>query len=355
MATLHLPNNRIYKYYDSHIIKLLENANKDIYDLEELVYINEKNRLNQIEEGFSNIKKYLSNTNKSSTFLGSIGEQYIQDELTSINIPWKDTSQIPNNGDIEIDLQNQKVLLDVKNYTNNVPSHEVDKLFYDCDKNNIKYSILISLKSNIAKKKCFEIEQRDNVSMIFVKIQNSNDMKNVINVMNALILKDDCDDRQYINKDKLTNCFEKLNEKVKSITTLKQKCNDFHEIVEKHNKDILKSINNFQNEIHEILYVMEDECKNPSNILMLKHSVNIQTFKYDNWKFVLNDLKNYNLIYIKQSPNSIEIQVMKNDIIVATLVFNKTKLVVTKEDEMNTSYRIESVEKWIKLFNIVFN
>ena len=98
MARFILPSGREFTYEDSTIIQCLENAHKDIHDLGLLVYI-------QTLDTLASQKTYQT---KSSAFLGTIGEAHIQNELTQLNIEWKNNAKTFVKTKYEIEDENEK-------------------------------------------------------------------------------------------------------------------------------------------------------------------------------------------------------------------------------------------------------
>ena len=352
-ATLTLANGRSFSFNNSHIIQYLDNSSVEITDLEELVQINERR---YIQEEFDSIRKLIQSQNKSSTFLGSIGEKYIQDELTNINVAWKDTNKIPNNADIELEIKNTPVLVDVKNYSQSVPSHEVDKLYFDCKTNSVRFAILISLKSSIAKRRSFEVEYRDDQIMLFVRVQTQFDINYAINIMTALIDMNKDDYRKYIKKDLIEKLLNEVNTKTKEIVKMKQKCNDMLEYTEKFNKDMQKILNEYQNEIMLMINSIKDECANPTGEIVETCIVVPSDFKYQNWINIINDLisLDYNLEYTKQSKQSVDVHAYLDTHSVAQITFQKGKVLVSPAKSHKTTHTVENNDDWNKLITAIF-
>lgn len=351
MALLTLPSGREFHLHNPRIITLLDEAPSEIADIEELLYIQE--RVNNIQEEFNKLSKILT-TSKNPSVLGSIGETTIKDELTQLNIPWKDTSTIPHSADIELEVNKSLVFVDVKNYTNQVPSAEIEKLYRDCKENNINYAMLVSLKSNISRHKTFEMEQCGNVTMLYIRILTKYDLKTAINIMSILIESNNINKDCYINKGRIEQCLSILNEKTRDLVQMKEKCGELNDYVNKWSKDILKSLNGYQECTSALLLELKNECiAVPSNVSTPKTEL-IKQFKYDNWIFILNDLwaKDYDLCCTKGYT---EMNVRKNNEIVASLSFQKSKVNIKPCNTHKITYCIENAHDWmLLLFSDIF-
>lgn len=346
MAKLILPSGRTFTYNDDVIIKYLEQAHTDIHDLRLLVHI-------QNLDTFTQHKVYQM---KSSATLGAIGEAHIQDELTQLNIEWKNNSKIPHCGDIEFSLHGESVLLDVKNYESDVGTQEVQKLYNDCNKNNIRYALLVSLKSNISKKKTFSMEKSGDVTMLFLRVQNESDLKYAINTLSVIIHSDQHHTDQYINKDKLEKCVNNIDEQMRSITSMRMKCVEFHQSTEKFTKDMIESLNEHHKNIQNSLDELYDEIKVPSHNQCSDISTLEKEFEYfKDWKYIFDDLFQ-NGYSLHMTKNRKELHVYTESNIVAHLNFTKKKLTcVPSHGELKTQYIVENNIDWCALFTRIFN
>ncbi len=98
---------------------------------------------------------------KLSSSKGQHGENIVIDLIIDRfkDIQVENTSKIPHHGDIQLTLQNnQKIIVEVKNYNNTINQEQIDKLKFDMKFCSINYAIFISLNSGIVGKKRFELE-----------------------------------------------------------------------------------------------------------------------------------------------------------------------------------------------------
>ena len=99
--------------------------------------------------------------NKTSSSKGQLGENIVYEILVERfqDHCIENTSKVPHSGDIQITLKNQnKVIVEVKNYNKTIDQGELEKMRFDMKFNNIYYGIFLSLNSGIVGKKRFEIE-----------------------------------------------------------------------------------------------------------------------------------------------------------------------------------------------------
>lgn len=164
----------------------------DISD--QLIQHQNKIRLD-FQENFSNIKnelEHLSKTtkdvfglSKTSQKRGEIMENKVIEyfEQTYKNYTINRTNHIPHNGDAEVILSDEtKILLEIKNYTTTVDTKEIEKLKYDMEFCNVKYSLFLSIQSGIVGKKNIDIERFfiNDLDHYIVYISNISDEYNKI-------------------------------------------------------------------------------------------------------------------------------------------------------------------------------
>ena len=99
---------------------------------------------------FTDFLKANENQNKSSYEMGVEGEMSILSILQSGG--WDeviDTHEKDNRGDVILKYNNKKFIIDVKNYSSDVPAREVRKLAKDIEENRCDGGAIISLKQGI--------------------------------------------------------------------------------------------------------------------------------------------------------------------------------------------------------------
>ena len=87
---------------------------------------------------------------RSSLSIGLSGEKYVEQVFKLNNIKYKYTGNINHMGDYHINKDNgDNILVEVKNYKNNVDIKEVNKFIDDLNNNKVSGGIFISLRSPI--------------------------------------------------------------------------------------------------------------------------------------------------------------------------------------------------------------
>jgi len=143
---------------------------------------NNVTKLQYVEENINNnmlslrgsIDQIIKNTSNSA-LKGKIGENLVED-IININFP-DDTIEYKGNqsyeGDYHMHLKNiGTILIEVKTYSQNVPTSELTKFKRDMVRSGLKAGIFISTTSGIIGKKRYEIEKL-NTEQIIIYIPNS--------------------------------------------------------------------------------------------------------------------------------------------------------------------------------------
>jgi hypothetical protein len=254
----------ITKEIDNKLDYLIENNQQCFQSIKE----NHENISNQINKNnieklnnlFDNFKDFIDNKNYNS-------QQYIQqnfndliEELKTVtglfkvsnkkgeqteNVMLKVISQAFLNYEVGKSIEkhscdifiksedNPVVLVEIKDYSQNVPKKEVDKFYFDINENNC-CGIMISIQSGIANKKHFLIEITSNKNILIYLFNNgytSEYIKQAINIIYELYpllhISEFISDEKYLVLKK------------ESIDILKKECESFLEIKNK----ILESMN----------------------------------------------------------------------------------------------------------------
>jgi hypothetical protein len=111
---------------------------------------------------------FTSNSSKKGEFAENILFNNLIKAFPSSDIT--NTSQTPNCGDIMIKKEGKPdILIDSKNFQNNVPKVDLEKFYRDCELNNCS-GILCNVNNGIANKDHFQVDIQD--SRIYVYIAN---------------------------------------------------------------------------------------------------------------------------------------------------------------------------------------
>jgi hypothetical protein len=120
------------------------------------------NTLNLLHNTFTN------NSSKKGEFAENILFNNLIKAFPSSDV--SNTSQTPNCGDITIKKESRPdILIDSKNFQNNVPKIDLEKFYRDCELNNCS-GILCNVNNGISNKEHFQVDIQD--SRIYVYIAN---------------------------------------------------------------------------------------------------------------------------------------------------------------------------------------
>lgn len=104
-------------------------------------------------------KEILNNVEK-----GNHGENKIENVLIKNNIPYIRTSKIPHSGDF---ICYDKIMIDSKNYKNNITKDQIDKLLFDMNIRKINNGIMIVFTDYN-----FKFELKNNIVILYVSSYN---------------------------------------------------------------------------------------------------------------------------------------------------------------------------------------
>lgn len=234
----------------------------------------DNDKLNEKMDAFTNVVQDLFGINYNSTRKGKIGEDFV---YTLINNKFKDytieiTRNKPHHGDGIIKIPSDppvKIMLEIKNYSTNIDSDELDKLLYDMKYTNTHYSIFLSLKSSFVGKKRLEINSftlDDNeYTVIFVPfaLDDPNKIENAIVLAEQIIKMNICNknkfqyDKLYKNINshlqEIDSIYHKLGELkshyLKTEANIKHQLSDHYKIIREHEFHTKNTINKVWNHI----------------------------------------------------------------------------------------------------------
>ena len=136
--------------------------------VKELNYSLDNNiKLQSIEENIYQLQK---NFSSSSSKKGQVTENILFNNLIHLFLDSEvtNTSSISNSGDIQIKKLNKPtILIDSKNFNNNVPKIDLDKFYTDLKTNNCS-GILCNSNAGIANRDHFQIDIQDNNIYVFI-------------------------------------------------------------------------------------------------------------------------------------------------------------------------------------------
>ena len=129
-----------------------------------------KNNMEQIggriQSNIDEIKNsvdYLTKSKNTSSLKGALGEETVE-KIIKISFP-DDTlinmSKSTAESDYHFIFDDHKIMLEIKTYSSNVPSSEIEKFKRDLKRNGCENGIFISTTSGVTGHKRFEIEELD--------------------------------------------------------------------------------------------------------------------------------------------------------------------------------------------------
>jgi len=196
-------------------------------------------------------RESLISRTQNSTIIGQDGENFT---LHALNIRFpkadiEDTHKQKGRGDFIFKEGAFSMLIETKNYRNNVTKPEIDKFYRDIDTNHdINCGILISLKSGVCSRDDFQLEVRDGKPILFLH-QISSNMHNIklAVLLFKLILKTDSID---------LSCKEIVDKVRNSIPILKRNWNKMRQKVLKFNQEMTECISDQERLISSVFDMM---------------------------------------------------------------------------------------------------
>ena len=114
---------------------------------------------------------------QNSTLKGQVGEECMLQELNQRfpRADIEDTHKSTGRGDFILKEGAFGMLIEIKNYTKNVPKHEIDKFYKDMNTNHdIQCGVLLSLQSGVCAKADFHLEVTDGKPILFLHHMSQN-------------------------------------------------------------------------------------------------------------------------------------------------------------------------------------
>ena len=254
------PDNDLLKHINNQInssLKSMENNNVNKMNIIE-TKINEN--LERVKYTIDKLTEY----NNKSILKGNIGENFVE-SIIKMNFPdytLLNMSGVPEASDYHLILPSTDIfMIEVKNYTNVVPTKEIDKFKRDMLKHGAKIGIFISLNSGITGKKRFHIETLNNKQKILYIPNSGLDGSSIIwGIIFGMELINSELDVLSINQEKIIDIYENFkfiyNKFCKTKTLIKE------------SKDIIEQqLNKLMQEIMQLDIEIYETFKNVSSII----------------------------------------------------------------------------------------
>jgi len=196
-------------------------------------------------------KEALIARTQNSTIIGQDGENFTLCELNRQfpKAEIEDTHKQTGRGDFIFKENDFSMLIETKNYKNNVTKPEIEKFYRDIDTNHdIKCGILISLKSGICSREDFHLEVRDKKPIIFLH----NISSNMENLSLAVILF-----KLILGTNSIDLSKKEIEEKLKnSIPIIKRNWNKMRQQIKKFEQDMIECVADQEMHVRSIFEIL---------------------------------------------------------------------------------------------------
>ena len=309
--------------------------------IEPLRQIIEENNI----ENSENIKKIdnmlcdLLNIKNNSSRKGKLGESLAMNSLKKKYPDWKieNTTGTAHESDIFAYSENYgKILYEIKTYSSNVPSKEIQKFKDDMVTTNSKYGIFISQTSGIVGKKLIDYEVINNSILVYISSSGLNGHGIEIGTEFLLSLIDSgyLDKRHLIKNEDIKDILYEINE---SMFELNECINNFSRIkmqIDEHRNMMNRSIDTMHRNVIEydtranIIYknlIETIKMYKPINVSLLEQDIDISKL-IDTSVLNMNNLIYFEKMYkskdMKICSDDDNLYIIKNDSLVCKLILN---------------------------------
>ena len=295
----------------------------------------------------------LLNIKNNSSRKGKLGESLAMNALKKKYPHWKieNTAGIAHESDIfAYSNEYGKILYEIKTYSTNIPTKEIQKFKNDMITTNSKYGIFVSQTSGIVGKKLIDFEIINNTIVVYVSCGGLNGhgielaTEFLLSLINSGYLE-----RRYLLKDKsIEDILFKINDK---LYDLKENINNFSRI-----KMQINSFKTTMNTHIDTLYknALEYECK--GNIVMDDILNEIKIHKPYNLSLIqdkekieeyLKNIGSLNQNNLRQLQNKGNVELCLHEDILFIINTNKKKnvcKVIVKKNKLDLYFNIENIE-----------
>lgn len=296
-------------------------------------------------ENSENIKKIdnmlcdLLNIKNNSSRKGKLGESLAMNSLKKKYPDWKieNTTGTAHESDIFAYSDNYgKILYEIKTYSSNVPTKEIQKFKDDMVTTNSKYGIFVSQTSGIVGKKLIDYEVIDNSILVYISSSGLNGHGIEIGTEFLLSLIDSgyLDKRHLIKNEDIRDVLYKINE---SMFELNECINNFSRIkmqIDEHRNIMNRSIDTMHRNVIEydakanIIYknlIETIKMYKPVNVSLLEQDIDISVL-IDTSVLNMNNLMCFEKMYkskdMKICSDDDNLYIIKNDSLVCKLIVN---------------------------------
>ena len=317
----------------------------------------------QIKESIQQLQqvtKDIFGLSKTSQKRGEIGENMIYNIFQNDyqNYSFEKTNHVSHSADAIVTTpNNDKFLLEIKNYQNVIDQKEITKLKYDMEYTNINYALLISIQSGIVGKKTIDIEKfiiNNTVSIDPLRVctivycsyvfEEPHKLHSCITLLESLI-KIKTENYNYF-KDEIIETIKDITEIydiIKNLNsqylmvenTIKEQLSNFYLIIRDYQIKIKDKINKISTKIDDMIYITSDELIdnfNESECILQVNKINdiiiandLKIIKKDDSTWIIaisNNTKNIG--EIKKFKSKIEVSIYNPNICIKFLSKDKS-------------------------------
>ena len=382
---LNIPENEIENvankylklgYLTSTLCETNLNYNNNIFDpiknkLENLSESN-NNKLevigSKINENLDVVKRSIDNlsaNNNKSVLKGQYGENLVESiidinfpDYSLINTTKKDCASdyqlVTNLGDI--------MLIEVKNYSNVVPSNEVNKFIRDLSQSSSKIGIFISLHSGISNKKRFCIDYYDDKKIIFIPKSGTEGSSIIWGILLGLELINSNSKYNNITETNLMEIYNDFEKVLNSHFSLMNNIKDSKEKIEKTLNNLYISTIDYDINIKNAFKDVKNKIRSELNNISVKliennyeyyekiiHDLNEQKDnKYIIYYDILELVKSNNKKIRAEEENKLNWEIYDCDKIICNIKSNKRKVEILYEDNIITINNSNIIKMIIK-------
>jgi len=315
------------------------NGNSYIEPLREIIVENNIENSENINK-INNMLCDLLNIKNNSSKKGKLGESLAMNSLKKKYPDWtiENTTGTAHESDLFAYSDNYgKILYEIKTYSSNVPSKEIQKFKDDMTTTNSKYGIFVSQTSGIVGKKLIDYEIIDNSILVYISCAGLNGHGIEIGTEFLLSLIDSgyLDKRHLLKNDNIRDVLHEINE---SMYELNECINNFSRIkmqIDEHRNTMNRSVdimyrnvieyNTKANITYDILLEKIRKHK-PVNISLLSENIDLKNI-VDTNVLNMNNLiyfeKMYKMKDMKICSDNDNLYIIKNDSLVCKLDIKK--------------------------------
>lgn len=280
--------------------------------------------------------KEITGKSNISTHKGQIGENYVLNTLREAypNAHTESTVSVSHQSDIQFKQKNEPdILIEIKNYSNTVPSKEVEKFKNDLKNTGYKYGIFMSFNQKISLiHNKIEIEKYEDITILYGSCLNYDKASILMPIEFINYLSKTDVSKSNINMSYLSETCDNICISVKELDELYNTLDKNTEKVKKERRTIMSSLDC----IHTTLIDSQIECNRIINKIKSKISNEISQFLEVSSIDIQQDF-NFLSEKTKNIIELLNLELLKNNIILKVINKDKNQFNLFKEDKKISS------------------